>query len=71
MPLHEFASSSQLTNDIFRVKGIFTKSDQSIKTLGYHWNFSRDTWRVEDPEFILNEASKDIKRSDNKLDMFP
>ena len=58
MPLQELASNSHWTNDIIKVKGIFTKSDQSLKTLGYQWNFSIDTWRIEVPDFILSDASK-------------
>ena len=30
MPLYEFASNSQWTNEIFKVKGIFTKSEKSL-----------------------------------------
>ena len=55
MPLHEFASNSEFANGIFQDKGIFTKSTNKMKTLGYHWDFMKDTWSIENPDFILSE----------------
>lgn len=61
MPLHEFASNSEFANGVFQAQGIFTKSQQSMKTLGYHWDFTKDTWAIEAPEFNL--SSKVSKRT--------
>ena len=43
MPLHEFASNSEFANGMFQDKDIFTKSTKKMKTLGYHWDFMKDT----------------------------
>ena len=58
MPLHEFCSNSTRVNQEFLLKGLFTKSDESLKTLGYRWHFKDDTWSVNEPNFVLDSVTK-------------
>ena len=60
MPLREWASNSKDMNKIFQDKGIFTKADKHMKTLGYIWEFSDDKWLLSQVTF---ENGKVTKRS--------
>ena len=60
MPLREWASNSAVMNGKFQEMGIFTKSHDKIKTLGYTWDFTADVLTLSQVEF---ETDKVCKRS--------
>ena len=60
MPLREWACNSIVMNGKFQEMGIFTKSENKIKTLGYTWNFNADVLTLSQVKF---ETDKVCKRS--------
>ena len=63
MPLHEFASNCPKANEILKEKGILTESNL-LKTLGLKWDYSKDHWYVNKPEFHIDKITKRSALSD-------
>ena len=64
MPLREWASNSVVMNGKFKDLGIFTKSEQKLKTLGYTWDFEADTLSLAQVKFETDKVSKCSMLSD-------
>ena len=57
MPLHEFASIFSEANKVFKEKGLMTES-KMLKTLGLYWDYSNDSWYINEPEFQIENITK-------------
>ena len=57
MPLHELASNVPSVNLELESKGLLTTSSP-LKTLGLHWDFVKDTWTINKPEFCTESVTK-------------
>ena len=57
MPLHEFASNFSEANKVFKEKGLMTES-KMLKTLGLYWDYSNDSWYINEPEFQIENITK-------------
>ena len=63
MPLHELACNVPAINAKFKENKLLTES-KSLKTLGLMWDFHKDLWSINIPEFIVDKATKRTVLSD-------
>ena len=57
MPLHEFASNSEIDNKKFNENNKLTDTDR-LKTFGLYWDYREDNWYMNEPDFHIDVVSK-------------
>ena len=58
MPLREFGSNSKVMNEKFKEMGIFTKSENVMRILGYQWQLDNDMLSLSQVKFEVENVCK-------------